>query len=157
MKNVVSDDLRRVLENEVRELAVAEDRGLHIAGIVLAGSIGEGLLYDALRSEKARAMAASKAPPGRGGLPKDVEKDEWKLADYINVAAELGMLVPTTQRMAHDVLRDFRNMIHPKVQVEKKLRPDASELKASIAWLEAVARDLAEYRRAKMSPSSPSS
>lgn len=142
--------IRAVLQRTIIELSAAQVHGMHMAGVVLAGSIGEGLLYDGLLAERPRAMAAAAAPKGKGGVVKDLESGRWVLSDYINVAAELGMLAPTTVKMAHDVLREFRNMIHPKVQVDMNLRPDASELKASVVWLEAVARDLKKYQASKV-------
>lgn len=131
-----------VLERNIFELAHTQIGGLHTASIVLAGAIGEGVLYDALVQRKTLAMAASAAPKNRG-VTKDIETEEWKLYDYVQVAQELGVLKPTTARMAHSVLRDFRNMIHPKMQIDKGLAPDEAEAKASVAWLEALVRDVA--------------
>lgn len=137
-------ELRAVLERNVRELAVAQREGLHTCAIILAGALGEGILYDALVHRKPRAMAASCAPKAKKGGPKDLEAGQWTFFEYIQVAAELRLLSSSKTKMMHDVLRDFRNMIHPKVQVEKALTPDEAEMKASVAWLEAVARDIRE-------------
>lgn len=140
LDGVVDDHIRQILTSTTRELSlVLSSNDLSMAGIVLAGSVGEGLLYDALLARKSDAEQARGAPR-RNGRVTDLGR--WNLADYIDVAAELGMLSPSTSRMAHSVLREFRNMIHPALQVRERLRPDVAELKASVAWLEAVARDL---------------
>lgn len=140
---IVDQKLRAVLDRNLRELAVAQTMGLHTAAIVLAGAIGEGVLFDALAHRKAAAMSAPSAPKSwRTKQVKDVETENWSLVEYIKVAKEIGVLAQTTARMADDVLREFRNMIHPKVQLTKGLVPDDAEMKGSMAWLEAVARDV---------------
>jgi hypothetical protein len=129
--------LRGVLEQMARELAVAEAHRLHTTGIVLAGAIGEGVLYQALVTRKQAAVAAAKAP-----TKHDLEKGQWSLRDYIAVAEEIGLVTPSIAKMAHEVLRGFRNLIHPKLQADSKLLPDEHEMKASVVWLGAVIRDV---------------
>lgn len=133
--------VRAVLERNIRELVIAQDNRLHTAAIVLAGSVGEGVLYDALVYRKMKAQGA-KIAPRKSGVVKDIEKGEWKLYEYIEVAQEIGIVASSTAKMMHSVLRDFRNMIHPKVQVDRGLTPDEAEMKASVAWLEATIRDV---------------
>lgn len=138
-------DIRSVVAAKVAELAIARAAELPMASVVLAGAISEGILYDALVARKAGAMASAKAPKFKGA-PKDPESEEWgqewALRDFIDVALDLGLLRPQTAKMAHDVLRDFRNMIHPKKQAKQDMRPEAPEMNACIAWLEALARDV---------------
>lgn len=138
---VVDAGIRAVLVRNVRELSLAQPGGLHTAAITLAGAIGEGVLYDALVQRKSKAMLSPKAPKAKG-VVKDIETEEWNLYSYIEVAQDIGVLEGTTAAMAHAVLRDFRNMIHPKVQVRDRLTPDEAEMKASVAWLEALVRDV---------------
>ncbi len=142
VKFVLDAGICTVLERNVRELARAQAAGIHTAAIVLAGAIGEGVLYDALMQRKTKAVAASKAPKGKGGAVKDIEAEMWTLYNYIEVAQEIGVLSASTTAMAHGVLREFRNMIHPKVQVTRGLVPDEAEMKGSVAWLEALVRDV---------------
>ncbi len=144
---IADTTLRRVLEQMARELAVAEAHRLHTTGIVLAGAIGEGVLYHALVTRKQAAVVAAKAPPKH-----DLEKGQWSLRDYIAVAEEIGLVTPSVARMAHDVLRSFRNLVHAKLQLESGLTPDEPEMRASIAWLNAVIRDV---RRMLVPPTSP--
>lgn len=143
-------DQRSILQAMLVEMGTAVAAGLPMASIVLAGAISEGILYDALVARKAAAMASPKAPRLKGAakLPKDIDSDgyehEWTLRDLIDVARDIGVIGENAGRMAHDVLRDFRNMIHPKKQAKSGRRPGAPEMKGCVAWLEALARDVAE-------------
>ncbi len=134
-------EVRAVLEAKAAELAIAREAVLPMASVVLAGAISEGILYDALVARKALAMASPKAPKCKGGV-KDIEAEEWKFFEYIEVAVDLGLLKPHSAQMVHKVLREFRNMIHPKLQAQKDMRPEEPEMNACIAWLEALARDV---------------
>ena len=66
---------------------------------------------------------------------------EWGLANFIDVACELGYLKLHVKKFSH-ALRDFRNYIHPYEQMSSGVRPDkhAAEiclqvLKAAVATL----------------------
>ena len=137
--------VKAVLEQNVRELAYAQIAALPTTALVLAGAIAEGVLYDALVQRRARAMAATAAPklPARqGGHVRDIETDKWSLSNLIDVALEIGLLRRAAGKTTHDVLRHFRNLIHPKVQVETGIEPTMFEVSASIVWLESLAADV---------------
>lgn len=139
---VANQRLRAVLLRNLHELGAAIDNSMHTSAVVLAGSIGEGVLYDALVARKPRAMAA-KAAPGGNQHPTDVEAGNWTLVNYINVATELGVVGKTVGAMAHGVLREFRNLIHPKKQVTMNVTLDSAEAESALLWLEALVRDVA--------------
>lgn len=141
----VSDQaMREVLEPMVVELARAQAGGLYLATIVLAGAIGEGLLYHALVLRKVAAEGTPSAPRhnnGKGPV-KDLVTEQWNFTNYINAARDLSLIQQVTRAAAHEVLREFRNLIHPKVQLGRGSQADDPEARASVAWLDAVARDL---------------
>lgn len=140
---VTDHAIRVVVERNITELHAALNHGLYTAAIVLAGAIGEGVLYDALVQRKTKAMDATRVPTkGRPGTPKDIEKDDWNFFNYIEVAEEIKVIEPTTARSAHQILRDFRNMSHPKFQSTKGLTPDEVEMKASVWWVVGLLRDV---------------
>lgn len=139
--SVVSDPaIRAVLEQLARELVVARRESLFTSAIVLAGAIGEGVLFDALVQRKSAAQASTKAPKSKSGA-LDLVADEWKLVSLIEVAEDIGLLSPNVKQMAHSV-RDFRNMVHPKKQATSGARADEPEMNGALAWLEAVLRDV---------------
>lgn len=63
---------------------------------------------------------------------------EWTLAQFIDVACDLGHLKLDVRKFSH-ALRDFRNYIHPFQQISSRFNPDRHtaeiSLKAAIASL----------------------
>ena len=141
---VTDSDLRAVLERNAQELVIAMDHSAWTAAVVLAGAIAEGALFFLLSNREADARAAIPAVVARNSgrtIAGPIER--WSLWAYIEVADELNVLEATTSRIAHDVLRDFRNMVHPRVQIADGLTPTSQVARASVAYLEALLIDVA--------------
>ncbi|PRX26098.1 hypothetical protein B0G75_12055 [Paraburkholderia sp. BL18I3N2] len=94
-----------------------------LAATALYGAIIEAVLHAWLGRNQVAAMTAKAAPrdPRRRGEKQPVA--EWSLVDLIKVAGELDYIDPSLRRHA-DALRTSRNLIHPKLQVEQRSRPD---------------------------------
>jgi hypothetical protein len=138
--------LRGVLERNVRELGIAMAAEAWTSAIVLAGAIAEGALSFLLigRRPDAEASAArieARPPPPRIRiLHKPIEA--WTLWAYIEVASEMGLLSGTTNGMAHGVIREFRNMVHPQVQLRDSLIPTRIAAEGSVLYMRAVLDDV---------------
>lgn len=140
--------LRGVLERNIKELESAMAAQAWTAAIVLAGSIAEGALSFLLNRRQAEAIAAATAienrpPPAPRRRITSKPIDEWTLWAYIEVASELNLLKGTTNAMAHGVIREFRNMVHPRVQLRDNLIPDRHAADGSVVYLRAVLADVA--------------
>lgn len=116
-----------------------------LATIFLCGSILEGLLLGiALASPKEFNQAA--------GSPKDSTNckvkgfQDWKLAEMIEVACELGYLGLDVKKFSH-ALRDFRNYIHPYHQLSSRFTPDKHTAQICLQVLRAAIASLARGRK----------
>jgi hypothetical protein len=137
----ISDpELRDIIERDYRELAIVLfPAGAWKSCVVMAGSILEAILLDLLtqdRAHVAQAMASLKAPKkGQKGPVKDITKDSpdeaWTLANLIGVAGDLGLLPAMDVKAIHQVLRDYRNFVHPRK--EKKAAHPCTEAEAMLA------------------------
>lgn len=109
---------------------------------IMFGSILEVVLPERLARTKQKAMSAKAAPTDRKNN-KTLPLDRWRLADCINVAAELGLIDPTLTRHAN-ALRETRNLVHPEVQISERSSPDgditAISKQVVLAVLAALAR-----------------
>ncbi len=113
-----STDLQGIVERDYAELQqVLLPDGAWKSTVVMSGSLLEAILYDLLAKEAGRlalAMAAKRAPKasardGGGVLP--VEK--WKLDGMIKVAEDIGLLPKERAETFDQILRDYRNFVHP--------------------------------------------
>lgn len=127
----VSDpNVRIIVERDYRELALRTfPDGSWKSTVILAGSILEAVLYDLLTKDPAtinRAMTSTEAPKKRGGRAvKDITRhghdDQWTLNDLIKVSCNLQLLPQEDELAIHVVLRDYRNFVHPRLEIEMGL------------------------------------
>ena len=71
---------------------------------------------------------------------------DWTLAQFIDVAADLGILKPDVQKFSHG-LRDFRNYIHPYEQLVSHFTPDEHTATVCYQVLKAALASIAGDRR----------
>lgn len=140
--------LREVLERNAKELGDVLAVEAWTAAIVLAGSIAEGILIFALTARQAAAVAAAAIVEGdRRRNPRNsrngADVGRWKFWFLVEVADEMNLIDGTRKRMVHDVLREFRNMIHPQVQVSENLTPDPLAARSSVLFLESLVAEVA--------------
>lgn len=113
----ISDaDLRAIVERDYKELSlILLPGGAWKSTVVMAGSLSEAILYDIMTSNsaiKSQAMSSNCAPK-----TKRIDKDGWSLHDLIEVAGDIGVLPPERVKAFDQVLRDYRNFVHPKKEI----------------------------------------
>jgi hypothetical protein len=137
---IADPELRDIIERDYRELAIVLfPAGAWKSCVVMAGSILEAILLDLLTQDLAhvtQAMGSLKAPKkGKKGPVKDITKgsldEEWTLANLIDVAGDLGLLPAMDVKAIHQMLRDYRNFVHPRK--EKKAAHPCTEAEAMLA------------------------
>jgi hypothetical protein len=118
------------------------DGRAYLAGIIIMGSLLEGLLLGICQRNPAVANACPCSPKdSKTGKVKHLA--DWSLAEMIDVAHNVGWLGLDVKRFSH-ALRSFRNLVHPYEQMATKANPD--EDTSSISWLvvQAAVNDLAD-------------
>ena len=78
-------------------------------------------------------MTSNKAPKDKSGAVKSI--DDWNLAEYIIVATDLSYIPKSVEKHSHE-LRDTRNFVHPRKQVNEKIIVDQ--------YLYRISREVAE-------------
>lgn len=116
--------LRGIVERDYRELSlIVLPGGAWKSTVIMAGSIVEAILFDQLAAPavKASAEASPKAPKRSDGTPRDLSsntsKDKWTLENLIDVAVDLKILPQERAKTFDQVLRDYRNFVHPKKEL----------------------------------------
>ena len=106
LSSIRSSELRRVLQRDIAELSLARSMGYSKTAktcMVLAGSIVEALLLNAIKSKRKRALAAAislASPP-----PADPEK--WDLSQMVSVATIMSP--PLCREMRKQARRKYGN------------------------------------------------
>jgi hypothetical protein len=139
---LVDKDLRNIIERDYRELSLRVfPGGSWKSTVVLAGSILEAVLFDQLSKDPATeqaALSSSKAPKDKSGKVKDLAAGEWRLVDLIEVATNIGLLPSDRSKSIDQVLRDYRNFVHPKKELRSKYPCTEAEAMMAMGALEAV-------------------
>jgi len=91
------------------EAALAYSGNAYLSCVIMLGSLLEGVLLAKCLSNDATARASAHAPRD-GGQVKAYER--WSLNDFIEVADDNQWIHKTRNTFA-DILRDYRNMVHP--------------------------------------------
>jgi hypothetical protein len=102
-----------------------------LAATVMMGGLLETLLLGRINRETdlAPIFKAKMAPKDKAG--KTLTLRDWGLKDYISVAHELGWITISAKEVA-EVLRDFRNYIHPHKQHSHGVKLNGDD--ATLFW-----------------------
>lgn len=114
-----------------------------LATIFLCGSILEGILLGVALQKPKEFNQAANSPKNKDNKVKPFH--EWSLAQFIDVAHELGELKLDVKKFSHE-LRDFRNYIHPYQQLASKFTPDKHTAEICLQVLKAAIADLSGGR-----------
>jgi hypothetical protein len=134
-------DLRTIVERDYVELRVrAYPSGAWKSTVILAGSILEAILFDVLSDPKRHAttMASSMCPTNKSGPKIDVLTGDWKLEKLIDVAVDTGILPKPRADSIDQVLRDYRNFVHPKKEIRSAHPCREAEAMMSVGILDGV-------------------
>ena len=132
-------DLRQIVERDYTEVK----RRTYPARawkstVIMAGSVAEAMLFDILFSDpvtKTKAFASSVAPRKSGHT---LPEDEWRLASLFAVAVDLGIVPKGRGAMLDEVLRDYRNFVHPKKEIKAAHPCGEAEAGLAISGLDAL-------------------
>jgi hypothetical protein len=124
-----------IIESRLNEARVAMAAGAYLSTIFLCGSVLEAVLLGAAQKQPAVFNQAAASPKMIDGKVKHFP--DWSLAQFIDVACEIGLLKPDVKKFSHG-LRDFRNYIHPYQQMLSKFTPDEHTAKVCFQVLKAA-------------------
>lgn len=138
---IANPDLRPIIERDYEEILRCLGAKAYKAATVMCGSVMEALLLDALLADEPKAKQSAEALTDKGGkVPKDLGK--WSLRLMIAVAQDLQILPAAILGMS-DPIREYRNLIHPAVEMRKKIAPEREEARAAQTALDVIIKNLA--------------
>lgn len=105
-----------ILERRWTETLACQRVGADLAATVMLGGLLEALFLARINrlTNLASVFTAAVAPKDKAGKPRPLK--EWGLKDYLDVAKELGWIRQSAKDVGQ-VLRDYRNYIHPEKEL----------------------------------------
>ncbi len=131
-------DLRPIVERDYAELVVKlYPSGAWKSSVIMAGSILEAVLFDRLADPawNPQAVASPKALRANG---TPIPMDDWKLEKLIDISVDIQLLPKDPANTIHQVLRDYRNFVHPKKEIRAAHACTEAEAMLSIGALNSV-------------------
>lgn len=145
-KNITLDKLGidnaviEILKGRLLEVQKGLKNESSLSVVILCGSVLEGILLGiALKNMKEFNQSPSSPKDKDSG--KVLPFQDWTLSNFIDVAYSIGMLGLDVRKFSHS-LRDFRNYIHPYLQMSSGFTPDIDTAKISWQVLQAAISDL---------------
>lgn len=127
-----------LLLRDMEELAKCAESDAYKAIMLLTGSITECALTDFLTRRRNMAVQAyRKLFPNSQSKPVN----KWGLDELLKVVRSLGFLGEETYKLC-DLGRDYRNIIHPDVEIRKGLEPNKDRALRSVDAMVKCLRDL---------------
>jgi len=115
-----------ILERRWRETLACIEAQADLAATVMLGGLLEALFLARINrlSTLAPVFTAAKAPRDKAGKTRPLK--EWGLKDYLDVANELGWIRQAAKDVG-EVLRDYRNYIHPEKELSHGVTVNAQD------------------------------
>lgn len=138
----IRPELAQILSLRWEEAKKCIQAKAFLCSIIMMGSFLEGLLLAVLDNNPKAANESTSSPKdSKTGKPKLFR--EWSLNEMIEVAHTEKWIDLDIKKFSHS-LREFRNLVHPQLQIDLKAYPD--EHTSNICWqvVQAAAHDLAK-------------
>ncbi|HTW65849.1 MAG TPA: hypothetical protein VME17_14585 [Bryobacteraceae bacterium] len=135
-------ELQQLLTNRWKECVGCVEHDLALAAIVMMGGLLEGLFLVRIEglADKAPVFQANAAPRDKT-TGQTLGLKDWVLSNYIDVAHELAW-ISETYRDVGEILRDYRNYIHPHKEHRHKKRLSPADSRMLWEISKHVAREL---------------
>jgi hypothetical protein len=127
-----------MLKRDVKEAKVCFENDAYKATMVLCGSILENILLDRLSVDSYVAEQGYLQTMGRR-VPSSLER--WSLDEMLRVSGFLGLVSQETYQLC-DLLRNYRNLIHPAVSRRTLLKANRTRAQRALEAARQALQDL---------------
>jgi len=141
----IESTLIPVIKDRFFETEKCYNAGAYLAVVIMSGSILEATLLGLSQANPRSFNVATAAPRLNTGGVKPF--NDWKLADFIVVAHEVGAIRRDVWKFSEH-LRDFRNYIHPYQQLATQFSPDHHTAEICLTVLKAAVSQISRWKAA---------
>jgi hypothetical protein len=149
-KNINIDKLEidfsviEILKERLVEIQQCLKSKSSLSVVILCGSVLEGILLG-VAMKNMKEFNQSPLSPKNKDSGKVLPFQDWTLSNLIDVAYSVDFLGLDVRKFSHS-LRDFRNYIHPYLQIRSGFSPDMDTAKISWQVLQAAINDLTKMK-----------
>lgn len=111
---ISGEDMRKIIQRDIWECAIAIISGQDISATVLCGSVMEALLLSAIQTKGIEKYDISEISKGKRATSYPVK--EMGLNELLLVAKKEDIIQKNTYHLGH-YIRDYRNVVHPAKEV----------------------------------------
>lgn len=141
----LAQNMTEVIKMRIAEVENCINNEAPLASIFLIGSIMEGILLGVALAYPCQFNQAQSSPKDPK-TSKVKQFPDWTLNNFIDTAAEIGILKYDVKKFSHAV-RDFRNYIHPYSQIQSQFSPDKQTALICFQVLKAAISQINDYRK----------
>ncbi len=113
-------EFNKIIQSRFNEIQITIENKAPLATIVLCGSVLEGILLSVAKNNMKVFNRSSSVPKDKSGNNKNISN--WTLEDLINVSHNIDLIDISIKEFSKS-LKEFRNYIHPRKQIETKFNP----------------------------------
>jgi len=138
---VADTKMQTILGDRWRECVTCVAAGAPLSAVVMMGGMLEGLLLARVNQlrDASPVFKAVSAPKDKLGNP--LKLNEWGLKNYLDVAHELSWISRTAKDVG-EIVRDYRNYIHPQKQYSHGVNISAEDARTLWEIAKTVARQV---------------
>lgn len=130
---ISDDEFRKTLESDYREMKICFEQSAFKGSLVMAGSIIEAIMIDYLVSIETNDSEKNKI------LKSDLNQ-------VLNKCHELNIISQKTKNLS-DVIRNYRNLIHPGRSIRIKETPNQSDAQIASALVELIINEISKKKQ----------
>lgn len=130
---IADESIRSILQRDYQEVQRNMISRNWKSAIILSGGSIEAILLDLIQNNADLAKSSDVAPNEANFL-------KWDLSSLIDVAVDIELVGAEAAKLTHSV-REYRNLIHPGLEVRSKLKVEPEEANIAINVLNIIIRD----------------
>lgn len=143
--------IKSLCQQHMASAVASRDAGAYLPALYQTGAALEGILYGVACQQRELvklAKAAQRKVADKSGEKTVVDPvEKWSLDMLLAVACELGWINKEGGKKLGEIVRDYRNYIHPARFIESGIKPNEGIAGASWNGLETIVSELDEWIR----------
>lgn len=142
LRYINNKELRKLIKEDLNEINICISNKAWKSAVVLSGGVIEAILYDWLSLINNNDIKDAYYKCYQKAMNKKLNK--LSFSEYIDITSNLGLLSSLKIQLT-DVIRNYRNLIHPDVNLRNNIRADESIAKICMDYILGLLEERKNY------------